>query len=222
MITLPIPEAVILVRRNLDEMDPNASAMYSDEGADNFSLSDIITRNLPDAVNEVALAAPAVLLEGKEVTPSGAEVSSDGVLSFSLDAGSGFLRLAAFRASDSPVVVTDVIGEATPEGRKQLNRFIRGTWDRPRLVSVQGRHTGPEFKYYTLKEPEAYADDPASAVALFSYVEELSFTPGDTGYPVPRRLKRNIIDCLTAKVLETYSDPRAQQFYQKASVFPNI
>lgn len=227
MTTLSISEAVALVRKNLDEMDPNASVMYTDEGSDNFSLSDIITRNLPEAINEVGLAAPVQLLEGETIDfatdqDAAVDVSDDGVLSVSLPPSSGFLRLVAFKAADSPVVVTDILAEASPEGRKQLNPYIRGRWDRPRLVSVQGEHTGPEFRYYTLDKPEDYAGDPASAISLFSFLKEQSFKPGDMGYDIPRRLKSNIIDCLTAKVLETYSDQRAQSFYQKASIFPNI
>ena len=182
MVTLSPSDAVALVRKNLDEIAPNGSAMYDPDNTygDNASMDDIIRRNLPEAINAVNTAAPAQLLEGKSVSASNPSVSSDGVLSFSLPEGSRFLRLVAFQASDSPIVVTDVLPEASGEGHKQLNRYIRGRYDRPRLVLLQGRHTEPEFKYYSLRENTA---DPASAILhRFTYEAQIAtFFPGTNG-----------------------------------------
>ena len=226
MIDLSPATAIAIVRKNLDEIEPNGSVMYDDENEDNRSLSDIIRKNLPEAINAVNLAAPVVLLEGEEYgydqfTQEEAEsvsVSSDNVLSFSLAEDSAFLRLVAFQASDSPIVVTDVIGEASPEGRKQLNKYIRGTYDRPRLIVQQGRHTGPQFKYYSLKSQL----DPDEAIARLSFVKEQFFTNSNACYQISRRLRQNILDYLTAMVLETYGDQRAQGWYTKAASFPII
>ena len=231
MITLSVSDAVELVRKNLDELDPNGSIMMDDENGssaaygDNPSLNDIIARNLPEAINAVHLGAPVQLLEGREYTFTDEDtvsVSEDGVLSFSLGGGSKFLRLVAFQAADSPIVVTDVLGEATPEGRKQLNPYIRGRADRPRLVLSQGQHTGPVFKYYTLTDAAVYAEDASEAIEQLSYIKEQFFADTATDYPISRRLRQNIIDCLTAMVLETYSDQRAQSFYQKANSYPTL
>lgn len=221
MVTLSPSDAVTLVRKNLDELDPNGSVMYDpdDSHGDNASLDDIIRRMLPEAVNEVHLAAPTQLLEGKAVTVVDPAIS-EGVLSFSLGADSKYLRLVAFRAADSGIVVTDPLPEASPEGRKQLNKYIRGRYDRPRLVLLQGRHTGPAFKYYSMSD--GYGGTAADAIAQLSIVEEQFYSADATGYEISRRLRQNIIDALTAKVLETYSDQRAQAFYQKANNFPTI
>lgn len=225
MVTLSTADAVSLVRKNLDEQDPNGSVMYdADNGyGDNASLDDEIRRTLPEAINAVNLAAPVQLLEGKSVTASAPDISSEGVLSFSLPEGSKFLRLVAFQASDSPIVVTDVLSEASPEGRKQLNRYIRGRYDRPRIVLQQGRHTEPEFKYYTLRNGgSSYAMAPAAAIAQLLVVQEQFYASDAAGYDISRRLRQNVIDCLTAKVMETYNDQRAQSYYQKANNFPTI
>lgn len=223
--SISVSEAISAVRKNLDEIDPNDSVMYSDEGTDNLSVSDIISRNLPEAINAVCMAAPVTLLEGTELSFEGStsvEVSSEGVVYFDLPQTSRFMRLVAFQASDSPIVVTDVIPEASPEGRKQKNRHIRGTYDRPRLVQVQGVHSGPAFRYYSLKTASEYEEDPASAIRTFSYVEEQKFSPRAEGYSYPRRLRQNIIDLLTASVMEIYNDQRAQVFIQKANNFATI
>jgi len=212
----------MLVRKNLDEAGLNESIMYTDENNDNLSLDDIVKKNLPEAINAVHQYAPVSLLEGEDYSFSsglGGEsisVSGDGVLTFSPSQSSDFLRLVAFRASDSPVVVTDVLSEASPEGRKQLNKYIRGTYDRPRLVRLQGRETPPVFKYYTLRNAVSY---PASAVATFSFVKEQKYNSEATGYPISRLLRQNIIDWLTGMVMETYSDQRANAFFERAKYY---
>ena len=229
MISLSTSTAIMLVRKNLDEIEPNGSVMYDDENQDNRSLSDIICRNLPEAINSVHQAAPVQLLEGKSVEDvdlDSVNVTDDGILSFVLAADTHFLRLVAFEAADSPIVVTDVLGEATPEGRKQLNPYIRGRADRPRLVLSQGRHTGPVFKYYSLDTTSdgftAIQDEPSSAIDKLSFVQEQFYDGEATEYSISRRLRQNIIDCVTAMVLETYSDQRAQSFYQKAVTFTTL
>ena len=221
MITISNTDAVELVRKNLEELDTDSSDMLSDYD-DNASLDSIIKRNLPEAINAVSLAAPIALLEGVSVTAVSPSVSTDGVLSFSLGSESQFLRLVAFRAADSGIVVTDPIPEASPEGRKQLNKYVRGRYDRPRLVLLQGAHTGPAFQYYTLANPGAYTAVPANAIAQFSIVQEQIYSAETTEYQASRRIRQNIIDYLTAIVMDTYADQRSQIYHQKANSFTNI
>lgn len=227
MLTLEPSAAVELVRKNLDELDPNGSVMYDDENGssddfgDNRSLDDIIRRNLPEAINAVHMTAPVQLLEGNEHEFTGQDtisLSEDGVLSVNLSPDSRMLRLVAFQATDSPIVVTDALAEASPEGRKQLNRFIRGRADRPRLVLIQGKHTGPELKYYTITDASQFPDA-KTAVKRFSYVKEQFYDANTSGYPISRLLRQHIIDRLTAMVMETYGDQRATIFNNKANAF---
>ena len=250
MIALLTSDAVALVRKNMDELDPNSSMLYDTENGsaqeygDNQSLDDIVARNLPEAINAVNLAAPVQLLEGKEhsFAAGSVAISNDGVMSVDLGAGSTFLRLVAFQAADSAIVVTDTLAEASAEGRKQLNTYVRGRADRPRLVISQGKHSGPVLKYYSLTTPVPIiywingvvvcdGNNYPAAIKQFTYVEE-QFYPGvnipvseqstKLGYYISRCIRQNIIDYLTAVVLETYGDQRAQTFYQKATQFPNI
>lgn len=215
MTTITPADAVTLVRKNLDELDPNGSVMYDTDNnhGDNASLDETIKRMLPEAINDVHLSAPVQLLEGVTATIEEGAAIEDGILSFSLSAESKYIRLVAFRAADSNIVVTDTIPEASPEGRKQLNPYIRGRHDRPRLVILQGKQTGPHFKYYTISQDI----EPSSAIALLEYVQEQFYASDAASYMISRRLRQNIIDCLTAKVMETYNDQRAQSFYQKAN-----
>ena len=230
MITLTPATAIALVRKNLDEIGPNDSIMYTDEYGDNRSLSDIIVKNLPEAINAVQLAAPVTMLEGVNyrfheiaARPEGESITftEDGVLSFSPSGDSRFLRLVAFCASDSDIVLTDSIPEASPEGRKQLNPYIRGRYDRPRLIRLQGSGTPPSFRYYTLKDSTVESlGDPRSAIRVFSFVQEQLYDPVATEYEISRLLRQNIVDMLTAIVMETYSMTDRQQFFmQRAQTF---
>lgn len=252
MVNLSTSDARILVRKNLDEQDPNGSVMYADENGsssdygDNESLDKIIARNLPEAINAIHKSAPVWLLEGVALTAQdiatvteeqtttslisiGTNPSDEsyGVLSFTMKDTTEYLRLVSFRAADSLVTVTDVIPEASPEGRKQLNQYIRGRHDRPRLVQLQGRHTGPSFKYYTVTTPADYSSNPFTAIAQMEYVKEQFYTAPtelvpDPAYPISRRLRQNIVDYLTAMVMDTFGDQRSQAYYTKANIYSNI
>lgn len=229
MITLTPSTAITLVRKNLDEAGLNESVMYTDENNDNLSLDDLVKKNLPEAINAVHLTAPVNLLEGAAYTftrvsskPEGesVSVSADGVVSFSPSKKSNLLRLVAFRAKDSAIVVTDTIPEASAEGRKQLNKTIRGRYDRPRLVRMQGETTPPSFKYYTLKTGTIDTLlHPSDAIALFSFIPEQFYSPQSTGYEISRLLRQNIIDRLTAMVMETYGNQSAQAFYDRSNSY---
>jgi len=227
MVTLSTATAIMLVRKNLDEAGLNESMMYGDgiEINDNLSLDDIIKKNLPEAINAVHQYAPVSLLEGESYQfktsgsrPEGETISlsSDRVLTFSPSKDSGFLRLVAFQAADSPIVVTDVLKEASPEGRKQTNKYIRGSFDNPKLVRKQGDMTPPVFKYYTVK---GAFNNAASAVATFMFVKEQVYSPSATSYKISRLLRQNIIDWLTGMVMETYSDQRANAFFERAKYY---
>lgn len=237
MYQFPISKAQEAVRKNLDELDPNGSVMYDDEsGEDNLSLDNLIARFLPEAINEVNKVAPVTLLEGTEVK-SNTSVAYDSpseednhVVKITINAALNYLRLVAFKAEDSNIVITDAIEEASPEGRKQHNKYIRGTYDRPRLVIQQASKDGsPIFKYYSYKNS---TPNPASTnVTTLSIIQEVRFEDTSAGYIAPSgnnsgtydsclMLRQNYIDYITARVMETFGDARAQAYYTRALTFP--
>ncbi len=144
MVTLTKENAIKAVRKNLDEQDWNPSQMY-DESEDNSELDRIIERTIPEAIDVVNLAAPVAALEATE-SSFVEEGVNDSVLSFRTE--KPVLRFVSMRAADSEVVIADAVPEVSPEGRKQLNRFVRGTSDNPTLVLQSG--TRNHFKYYTV------------------------------------------------------------------------
>lgn len=206
MAGLTVSDAVALVRKNIDEIGLNDSVMYSDENNDNTSLDLIIKKTLPEVINEVNLSAPIEDLEGTDFGNDivDANIDTEGVLSFTFPTGHKFLRLVKFQAPDSDLAVTDVIAEASPEGRKQLNKTIRGTYDKPRLVMLQGSVSEPKFKYCSLKK-EARLDGGAKTIEgktfVMEAVEEQSYAESATEYPISRTLTQTVINVLTARVL---------------------
>ena len=217
MTTITPSEAVTIVRKNLDEQEINASAMYasgSPDTSDNDSLDSIIKKTLPDAINFVQANAPAALLEGADGRPATASFSGQ-ILSFTIN--DQILRLVAFQAVDSMVVVGDWTPEFSPEGRKQLDQYVRGTYDDPVLVKVHGKQN---FKYYTVKSDTAttYASSPQNAISRFDYVPQAVYSQGATSYSVATLLKESALLHLTGMVLSIYGDEKANYFFEKAKI----
>ena len=219
MTTITPSEAVTLVRKNLDEQEINASAMYSTgspDTSDNDSLDSIIKKTLPEAINYVHGSSPLALLEGVTGSPATASFSNQ-VLNFSFTT-SDILRLVAFQAIDSNVVVGEWTPEYSPEGRKQLNQYVRGTYDDPVLVKVQGKQL---FRYYTVKSTTVttYAESPQSAISRFEYIPQLVYASNAVSYSVATLLKEAAILHLTGMVLSIYGEfDKANYFFEKAKI----
>lgn len=216
MTTITPADAIAAVRKNLDEQGLNDSVMYTDENADNTALDLVIKKTLPEAINEIHRIAPVYLLEGEEINASNINncTLSDGVLQFSL--ANTCIRLAAFKAADSDIVVTDVIPEASAEGRKQLNPYVRGTYDNPRMVKVQGEGGPMTFRYYSLKD-DSHASTPTDAVERLEVIKQQSYSASASGYNASTELVDSIMNHLTAMVLAIFKDgDSANYFYQKA------
>lgn len=215
MITLSKADAIAAVRKNLDEQGLNESVMYSDENTDNDSLDLVIAKTLPEAINEIQRIAPAQLLEGESIRTFDQLLISDNVLSFTFDRK--YLRLAAFQAVDSDIVVTEVIPESDPEGRKQLNKYIRGTYDNPRLVKVQGAGYKPSFRYYSLRNGKVYESIPASAIRKLMIVPRMEYATATTEYQFSADLLDNVINKLTAMVLYIYKEGELANYFNEKS-----
>lgn len=202
------------VRKNLDEQGSNESLMYTEDNKDNESLDSLIWATLAEAINEVNLTAPVELLEGSDATILNESVDNK-ILSFSIS--ESFLRLVKFQSIDSDFILTDVTAESSVEGRKQLNKYTRGTFDRPSLVIKQGNNTTPSFVYYSLKEETTQS---GSKVKEMSVVQVAKAS--DTTFSINRRLCQSVIDRLTGLVLGIYGmNDKAKYFFDKSQIYYN-
>lgn len=173
MVTITKEDAVKAVRKNLDEQGINLSGMF-DETTDNVDLDSIITKTIPEAIDAVHRSAPVSSLEGVE-TSFVEESVNNGVLIFRTE--KPVLRFVGVKAADSNVVISDAVPEVSPEGRKQLNKYVRGTYDNPVLVLQDG--TRNRFKYYTVGDQTV-----AKPRKVADYLYEMNL--GDIDYEYAR------------------------------------
>lgn len=227
MYNLTVPAAVLAVRKNLDEAGLNDSMMYAppagaSEATDNNSLDDLIAKTIPEAINGVVAAAPAFMLEG--IGPASATITdiTDKVVTFTI--GDEVLRLVALKAADTAEIVTDILAEASPEGRMQLNSAVRGTYDKPRLVQLSGSQNQPSFKYYSLAQTTEFDDQSFGEVFdTFYYIPVCRYATGSlyqgatssdpAYYRVPHDLVDKILYRLTALVLAIYGENEKANYF---------
>jgi len=213
MIGLKPSEAVSAVRKNLDEQGLNDSVMYTDESTDNESLDLVIEKTLPEAINAVCLSVPAHLLEGTDVKAKLTYIEvKDKVLGFSIPETEKFLRFVRFRAEDSEHILTAAVTEESAEGRKQLNKYVCGTYDRPCLVQLQGDTTSPSFRYYSLKKT---ADAAASLIAECEIIPRQEYAAATESYVIPTGLRDTVVTYLTGMVLSIFGETTKADYFFK-------
>lgn len=215
---LYISEAIEFVRARMDELSVLDSDM-AEEYQDDRNLDNTVEKLLPEAVEEVHLAAPASLLEGSKFAEDSTNFTvslSNGVID--IDFGSpgqgadGFdvLRLVYFKCADG-ITTSAVFAEDSPEGRIQLNKYIQGQPDEPVLVrQADSEDWRPHFKYYTTK-----LDAPDFEISVFPVPVKQTDSTGDFFF-VSAQVKTLVLNRLTAKVLIAYGEAqKAQAFVGK-------
>lgn len=158
MFQLTISAACSYVRRSLDELTSveEIGMLVSPDAVD---IHKLVEGAIVEAVVKTHSQAPASMIDGiKGECGEGYDYLAsvkDGVITITMLKDT--LRLASIKAVDSEVVVCDVIPEDSAEGRKQLNRYVRGVPDDPRVVmqKVWDGEYRPVYKYYTIENPTA-------------------------------------------------------------------
>ena len=169
MYQLSINSATSFVRTALDELTTvEEIGMLVD--ADAVNLQRLVVNSICEAVVKTHMGASPSMISGIVATVSKAkeeeanpEAEEDPVFSTELDPTSGVvtitmlkdtLRVVSVQAEDSPVVVCNIYPEHSAEGRKQLNKYVRGVSDDPRVV-MQKRWSDtykPILKYYSTEQ----------------------------------------------------------------------
>lgn len=240
MKNITLEKALTFVRASIDEL-AQPSDMLVDEILDDRNLHLTVRHLLPEAYNEIAMSAPATMLEGIDCSEDcEVSVDNDGVMTIHPNSLDDFLRVASFRASHSDVVVTESVDEASPVGRMQLNKYVRGTHDAPVLVRIHGKGDTPEFKYYScIKKLAIDVIGPGiggtvvplgpgvsswDGIAEFTYVRRAYELTSDTDYiECPDQLVNAVLDYLVGLVLQTYNEAdKAALFIKRATDMLNI
>ena len=210
MYQLSIISATAFVRTALDELTTvEETGMLVD--ADAVNLQRLVVNSIVEAVVKTHQGALSVLIDGNigvQGEDYTAELDDNGVITITMLQDT--LRVASVQAADSPVVLTDIVPEDSAEGRKQLNRYVRGVSDDPRVV-LQKRWSGPYrpiMKYYSTEE----ATCPAISLEYVPYpvLEEavISISP---------QLEYAVLNELVAMVLDSVNQHEKAALYRAKS-----
>ena len=210
MYQLSIISATAFVRTALDELTTvEETGMLVD--ADAVNLQRLVVNSIVEAVVKTHQGALSVLIDGNigvQGEDYTAELDDNGVITITMLQDT--LRVASVQAADSPVVLTDIVPEDSAEGRKQLNKYVRGVSDDPRVV-LQKRWSGPYrpiMKYYSTEE------DTCPAISLeyvpYPVLEEavISISP---------QLEYAVLNELVAMVLDSVNQHEKAALYRAKS-----
>lgn len=154
MYQLSVQSAHSYVRKVLDELvSVDDIGMIADP--DSVDLHRMVEGFLMEAAVKVHENAPSMLLNGQRaVLGEDYDASlNDGVITITMLQDT--IRMASLKVGESPIV-SDLIPEDSAEGRKQLNSYVRGVYDDPRVVLAKqwAADHRPVFKYYSTEETE--------------------------------------------------------------------
>lgn len=135
------------------------------------------------------------------------EKSDDGIVTITMLQDT--LRIASVQEKDSPVVVCDILPEFSAEGRKQLNKYVRGVPDDPRVVLQQRwkNNYKPILKYYTT--------DKTNPEILLEYIPYPVLT--ESIIEICPRLEYAVLNELTAMILDSVKEHDKAALYRAKS-----
>lgn len=221
---LTISEAKLFVRARMDELAQTNSDMLVDAD-DDRNLGLTIEKLLPEAIAAVHLSAPASLLEGPVIHKDNAGIVTsvaDRVVSIDFGDDSitnkiNLLRLISFKCGDG-IAISEEFPENSPQGRMQLNPYVKGQPDEPVLIrKADSRNYRPHYLYYSTDMDASELTFTLEYIPL--PVPSFDNSNGETVYFISPSLKHNILNHLTAMVLTTYGqNDKAKYFFDRAAI----
>lgn len=205
MFQLSIGAACAYVRRVLDELTSveEIGMLVSPDAVD---LHKLVEGSIVEAAVRIHNLAPAIMIDGVKGA-EGADYSlenTQGVLKITMLKDT--IRIASVQASDSGIVVSDLIPEDSAEGRKQLNEYVRGVPDDPRVVLAKAWASDycPILRYYT-----AEAENPSVELYYVPYpvIEE-------TIVNICPKLEYAVLNEVAAMVLDALNEHEKAGLYR--------
>lgn len=217
MFQLGISAACAYVRKSLDELT-SVEDIGMLASPDAIDLHKIVENSIIEAAVRVHERASSVLMDGV-IGVSGTDYTAQLVetdKSVTITMNKEAVRIVSIKASDSSVIITELIPEDSAEGRKQKNPHVCGTFDDPRAVlnKVWSEDHKPVITYYTAKDKTT----PTFTVEYvpYPYIEE-------NVIEICSRLEYAVLNELTAMVMESYGlAERAAQHRNRANEIMEI
>lgn len=219
MITLSLDTAHKYILQVLDEFK-NTDGVPMLAEVDNLDTRKMAEAFLIEAMVKAHKDAPSYLIDGKEgkekprTWEEGKEPDNkDYDYSVTIEGTTAKIvmlqksaRLASIKASDSPVVVVDYAPEESPIGRMQNDKYVRGTYDDPRLIVKKNwaEERKPEYLYYSVK-------DNTATFAL----EYVPYPTSTSSMQISDKLEYAVLNLLASMVLDALS------LSDKAAIYKN-
>lgn len=200
MYPLTVKAAYAYVRKAIDELT-NIEEIGMLIDLDSVNLYRLVEGSLVEAVVKTHSLAPTLALEGiyaiqDEDFQIGLE---DGVVTITIN--TPILKVLSVKCSDSDYILSDLIPENSAEGRKQLNQYVRGTYDDPRLVLLKksnGDHK-PILKYYTTTQTDI--KDVSLDIEYIPYPDLIEGV-----VMIAPRMEYAVLNQVVAMVLDSYKE----------------
>lgn len=212
MQSLSLDKAHLYVVQALDEL----KSLEGDTmlGTDELDTKKLVDGYIIEAVLKSHKDAPSYLLDGKAEPAFTAEIQDDFSVNIVMNQESA--RLVSLIASDSLVMVTNYAPEESPIGRMQNNKYVRGTYDDPRLIvkKVWANDRKPEYIYYSVLDK-----DSTFTLEYIPYpkVEKGSISISDKmEYAVLNLLVSMVLDALSLHDKATLYKNKYQEYLQTA------
>lgn len=216
--SLSVRSAIEFVRASIDELSQQEGDMLVGP-QDDRNLDLTVEKLLPSAIEFVHLHAPAELMEGILLNASMLRsfvTVKDRVIdiNFAQSETIKVLRLTAFKAADSDVVVSTAYYEDSPQARMQSDPWTQGQPDEPVVILMADSALyKPHYRYYTTDLAEA-----DFMMRYFPAPEQMEELGGD--YFISSKLSQSVLDYLVSLVLLAYKEAQLAEIYkQKALEF---
>lgn len=214
MYPLTVKSAFSYVRKAIDEL-----TSVEDIGMlikpDSLDLHRLVEGFIVEAAVKVYSLTPTLSLEGKDAI-QGEDYTlelSDGVVTITMLVPTS--RVLSVKSNDSNYVVSDLIPENSAEGRKQLNQYVRGTYDDPRLILLKkwnGDHK-PRMNYYTTTKTRL--EDVGLEIEYLPYPELVEGV-----VEIAPRVEYAVLNEIVAMVLDSYKEIElAERFRAKSKIY---
>lgn len=215
MFPLTVKGALAYVRKAIDELT-SVEDIGMLVSPDAVNLHRLVEGCMVEAVLKTYAQAPAESMEGvvaEEESDYKLIGLKDGVVTISFE--TPIARMLSLRCVDSEIIISDLVPENSAEARKQLNKYVRGTFDDPRVVlqKVWNGDNMPILKYYTTTKEG---------------LDEVSFDIEVLPYPalvegvvqIAARMEFPVLNNIVALVLDSYAQTElADRFRAKAKEY---
>jgi len=214
--SLSISSAIEFVRASIDELAQHSGDMLVSE-LDDRNLELTVEKLLPSAIEFIHLHAPVELMEGlllnASMLTSFVKVENRVIdINFAESEVLKILRLTAFKAEDSDIVLSNAYYEDSPQARMQTEPWTQGQPDEPVIVlmadSVQYK---PHYRYYTTDLAEA-----KFMMRYFPAAEPMDALDGD--FFVSSKLSGSVLNYLVSLVLLAYKEAQLADIYKQKAL----